>query len=117
MQIQVDQNGDGSIDTFVLSDQEQEEPEQTLDELLHDLTTKVQVLDISRGIKNKLLIKIVVIEKTAKVKHVFLQKLFGRVGIKAFESEIKSLKKKNKISTEEGGELLDILNKIKKYYE
>jgi hypothetical protein len=117
VQIQVDQNGDGSIDTFVLSDQEQEEPEQTLDELLHDLTTKVQVLDISRGIKNKLLIKIVVIEKTAKVKHVFLQKLFGRVGIKAFESDIRSLKKKNKISTEEGSELLDILNKIKKYYE
>ena len=74
MQIQVDKNGDGSIDTFVLSDQEQEEPEQTLDELLHDLTTKVQELDISRGIKNKLLIKIVVIENCKSMGEIAIQK-------------------------------------------
>lgn len=116
-QIQLDHNGDGSIDTVVVSDQEQQEPEQTLESLFADLTTMVRDLDISKGIKNKLLIKIIVLEKTAKAKHVFLQKLFGRVGIKVMESEIKSLKKRNKISTSESEELLDIIDQIKEYYE
>jgi hypothetical protein len=113
--IDVDENGDGTVDLAVLPDQAepQPDPELSRSELLALLQSTVERSGMNKGVKKQLLAKIKILQKALTSRSKILQKVVGIVDIEIMEKEIVQLKKKKKLSEEISEELLSLLDNIK----
>ena len=103
-EIQVDTNGDGTVDAIISSDQ----TALTLDEFIAALKTKIQSLDIKPHLKKQLLKKVEKVEKKiAKQKSKQASKVITNLG-----KQVLKKGDKGKISDTDVAEIMDLLDKI-----
>lgn len=108
-EVEVDQNGDGTVDEVIRGDG----VELSLNELILLLKTTISDFDIKTQIKKNLLTKVAVLEKLSTIKNKNARAFSVHLNINILKLEIKFLTKNKKLPQQDAALLLGILNQIK----